>query len=121
MRLFIVLVALAFATSQPAAAISCPTSMFVINFESNSTSLSNEARETLGATYNRTLQCQNPALTITGHAADSLAGERSMVVRDELIALGLSAAVPVNITLAGLLGDESGTPDQVTIEIVYSR
>jgi hypothetical protein len=96
MRIAMILAAVALALSRPAAALTpCPISQFVVSFEVNTAEPTTDFAETLEAAYNSARQCDAPVFTLLAIGGDPLGRERTARVRDDLVALGLSAATPM--------------------------
>lgn len=120
MRSLLILLAFMLSLPQTArATVVCPPMAFVVTFEPNSTVLTSEAQETLGAAYNRGRQCDVPVFTILANGRDPIGRDRAQLVRTELVALGLSVAVPVNIGVDEPAADEEAPPDHVMVFIEF--
>jgi outer membrane protein OmpA-like peptidoglycan-associated protein len=78
----------------------CPASEFVVYFEWDRSDLNAEAQETISAALDRARQCNISAARVVGHTDTSgsaeynqdLSERRAGVVRDALVAGGLSAS-----------------------------
>jgi outer membrane protein OmpA-like peptidoglycan-associated protein/outer membrane protein W len=84
----------------PPPPVACPTSDFVVYFEWDRSNLNQAALETIDAAVNRARQCNVSGVTVVGHTDTSgsaaynqrLSERRASVVRDALVARGMSAA-----------------------------
>jgi outer membrane protein OmpA-like peptidoglycan-associated protein len=84
----------------PPPVAACPTSDFVVYFEWDRSNLNQAALETIDAAVNRARACNVSGVTVVGHTDTSgsaaynqrLSERRASVVRDALVARGMSAA-----------------------------
>jgi OOP family OmpA-OmpF porin len=84
----------------PPPVVACPTSDFVVYFEWDRSNLNQAALETIDAAVNRARQCNLSGAVVVGHTDTSgspaynigLSERRASVVRDALVARGLSAS-----------------------------
>ncbi len=87
--------------SAPAPAPICPTTDFIVHFEWDRSNLNREAIEIIDAAAARARQCNVSAAVVTGHTDTSgsntynasLSQRRASIVREALIARGISADV----------------------------
>jgi outer membrane protein OmpA-like peptidoglycan-associated protein len=83
----------------PPPAATCPTSEFVVYFEWDRSNLNQAALETIDAAVNRARECNIGGVVVVGHTDTSgstaynqgLSERRASVVRDALVARGISA------------------------------
>ncbi|MEZ5956169.1 MAG: hypothetical protein R3C27_03010 [Hyphomonadaceae bacterium] len=122
MRLLALFVTFALFAAQPVQALTaCPATVSVIAFEPNSTILTSAARETVEATYIRATQCEWPVFTLLSSGGDPLGRERARTVQTELVALGLSVAIPFAIGEDERAPDGSSPPDRVIVLVDYDN
>lgn len=84
----------------PPPVVACPTSDFVVYFEWDRSNLNQAALETIDAAVNRARECNVSGALVVGHTDTSgstqynigLSERRASVVRDALVARGMSAA-----------------------------
>lgn len=84
----------------PPPVVACPTSDFVVYFEWDRSNLNQAALETIDAAVNRARQCNVSGAVVVGHTDTSgspqynigLSERRASVVRDALVARGMSAS-----------------------------
>jgi OOP family OmpA-OmpF porin len=83
----------------PPPPVACPTSDFVVYFEWDRSNLNQAALETIDAAVNRARECNVSGVVVVGHTDTSgsaqynigLSNRRASVVRDALVARGISA------------------------------
>jgi outer membrane protein OmpA-like peptidoglycan-associated protein len=86
---------------RPAPSATCPQSDFVVYFEWDRSDLNQAAMDTINAAIQRARQCALRAVRVVGHTDtsgsaeynDELSQRRAAVVRDALVAAGMSASI----------------------------